>query len=82
MIAAHAVLALEMADDGLDRRTASHVTLDLRCHAPLLAGGIDPKPVIGRSGMAAITGIGEDAFEPVADQSFNDWDDLGQVCPS
>ena len=33
VIAVHAVLGLEMADDGLDGRTASHLAFDLRCHA-------------------------------------------------
>ena len=42
VVAVHAVLGLEMADDGLDRRTASHLALDLRCHTPLLACGVDP----------------------------------------
>ena len=44
MIAAHAMLALEMADDRFNRRPASHLALDLRCHAPPLASGVDPEP--------------------------------------
>jgi hypothetical protein len=61
VVAVHAVLGLEMADDGLDRRPASHLALNLRCHAPLLARGVDPKLVIGRCVVAAIAGIGEPA---------------------
>ena len=48
MVAAHAVLGLEMADDGLDGGAAPGLALDLRRHAPLLARGVDPELVIGR----------------------------------
>jgi hypothetical protein len=39
IIAAHAVIFLEVPDDGLDGRAPSHVTFDLRGDAALLAGG-------------------------------------------
>jgi hypothetical protein len=52
----HAVLAFEMADDGLDRSTTSHLPLDLGCHAPLLVGDVDPEPVIGRRAVATMSG--------------------------
>ena len=67
------MLALEMADDRLDRRTASYLALDLRRRALLLAGGVVPEPVIVRSGVAAITGIGEDAFEPSPISACPEW---------
>jgi len=35
IVAAHAVLGLEVADDGLDGRSPSHLALDLRRHAPV-----------------------------------------------
>jgi hypothetical protein len=54
VVAVHAVLSLEMSADGLDHRPASHLALDLRCHAPLLACGVDPKLLIGRCVVAAI----------------------------
>ena len=53
MIAAHAVLTLEMPDDGLDRRTASPVTLEPRCHAPLRP---HPAPATQADHHAAHTG--------------------------
>jgi hypothetical protein len=37
VVAAHAVFVLDMTDDGFDGRAASHLALDGRCHAPLLA---------------------------------------------
>ena len=36
IIAAHAVLGFEMADDGLDGGPAAQFALDLRCHPSLL----------------------------------------------
>src|SRR5712664_568055 len=36
IVAAHSVLVLEMADDGLDGRAATHLSFDRRGHAALL----------------------------------------------
>jgi hypothetical protein len=47
IIAAHAVILLEVPDDGLDGRAPSHVTFDLRGDAALLAGGVDFELVFG-----------------------------------
>jgi hypothetical protein len=47
IIAAHAVILLEVADDGLAGRAPSHVKFDLRGNAALLAGGVDFELVFG-----------------------------------
>ena len=83
VVAAHAVLGLEMADDGLDGGAAPDLALDLRRHAPLLARGVDPELVIGRGVVAAIAGVGDDALEPVADRALPcRGSRLASVCPS
>jgi hypothetical protein len=41
IVAAHSVLVLEMADDGLDGGAAFHLSFDGRRHAPLLPGRVD-----------------------------------------
>ena len=53
IIAAHAVILLKVADDGVDGRAPSHITFDLRGDATLLAGGIDFELVFGRRIVAA-----------------------------
>ena len=47
IIAAHAVILLEVPDDGLDGGAPSHVAFDLRGDAALLAGGVDFELVFG-----------------------------------
>jgi hypothetical protein len=66
IIAAHAVLGFEMADDGLDGRPAAQFTFDLGRHPSLLAGDEDPELVIGRRIVAAISLVGEEATSPSA----------------
>jgi hypothetical protein len=41
VIAAHAVVFLEVADDRLDGGASFELMLDLRREAPLLAGGVE-----------------------------------------
>ncbi len=41
VVAAHAVVVLEMADDRLDRRAPPELASDLLCDAPLLACGVN-----------------------------------------
>ena len=41
IVAAHSVVFLEMANDGLNGGAASHLSLYLRGHPPLLLGCID-----------------------------------------
>jgi hypothetical protein len=43
-----------MRDHRLDGGAALELALDLRGDATLLAGGVDPEPVLGRSVVAAI----------------------------
>jgi hypothetical protein len=75
VIAAHAVVFLEVADDRLDGGASFELTLDLRREAPLLAGGVDLELVIGRGVVAAIAGIGDAAIEDVADERLHLWND-------
>jgi hypothetical protein len=49
IVAAHAVIIFEMPDHRLDGGAALELTLDLRGDATLLAGGVDPEPVLGRA---------------------------------
>ena len=60
IVAAHAVLGFEMADDRLDGGPAAQLAFDLGCHAPFLAGDEDPELVIGRRVVAAVSLVGED----------------------
>ena len=50
VIAAHAVMFLEMADDGLNGGTPFELALDLRRDAALVAARVDLELVIGRGG--------------------------------
>ncbi|SIO37344.1 hypothetical protein SAMN05443247_04553 [Bradyrhizobium erythrophlei] len=54
IVAAHAVLGFEMADDGLDGGPAAEFALDLRRHPSLLPGDEDPELVNGRRIVAAV----------------------------
>ncbi|OBQ84890.1 hypothetical protein A9K71_21275 [Mesorhizobium sp. WSM3873] len=58
VVAAHSVFALDVADDGLDRRPPPHLALDGWGDAALLAGGEDPELVALRCVVAAIAGVG------------------------
>ena len=75
IVAAHAVLGFEMADDGLDGGSTAQFALDPGCHPSLLAGDEDPELVIGRSVVATVSLVREDARDGVADQRLHvrDW---------
>jgi hypothetical protein len=62
ILAAHAVLGFEMADDGLDGGPAQFA-LDLRFHPSPLPRDEDTELVIGRCTVAAIARVGENALE-------------------
>ena len=62
VVAAHPMFALDVADHRLDGGPSSHLALDGRGHAALLAGGEDPELVAFRCVMAAVAGVGEDAL--------------------
>jgi hypothetical protein len=63
MISAHAVVLLEVADDGLDGGPPFEFALDLRRDAALLAAGVDLELVIGWGVVAAIAGISDAAIK-------------------
>ena len=60
-VAAHAVLSLGVADDGLNGRAAAEFALDGVGDAPPRAGDVDLEPRVGRSVVAAIAAVGDDA---------------------
>src|SRR5436189_1937006 len=61
IVAAHAVLGFEMADDGLHGGPAVQFALDLWRPPSFLAGEEDPELVIGRRIVAALALVREDA---------------------
>ncbi len=78
MFTPHAVIVLEMTDHRLDGGAAFERALDLLGDAALLACRVDPEPVLGRGVVAAVSGIGDDAFERVAEERLHGRDDRGQ----
>ena len=81
VIAAHTVMFLEMADDGLNGSTPFELALDLRRETALLAGRVDLELVIGWGVVAAIAGIGDAAIEDVADERLHLRNDRGERVP-
>ena len=67
IVSAHAVLGLGVTDDRFDRRAAAELALDGFGDAASLAGDVDLELVIGRSVVAAIAAVGDDAGEACAD---------------
>jgi hypothetical protein len=60
-VAAHAVFGLDVADDGFDGRAAPQFALDSVGDATPLARDVDLEPHVGRSVVAAIAAVGDDA---------------------
>jgi hypothetical protein len=81
VIAAHAVMFLEMADDGLNGGTPFELALDLRREAGLLAARVGLELVFGRSVVAAIASIGDTTLEHVADERLHLRNDRGERVP-
>ncbi len=81
VVAAHAVMFFEVADDRLDSGAPFEVALDLRRDAALLAGRVDLELVIGRGVVAAIAGIGDAAIEHVTDERLHLGNDRGERVP-
>ena len=71
MIAAHAVLGLEMADHRFDGGAPLEFAFDLGRDAALLTCGKNPKLIIGRRVVAAIASIGDGAIESIADECLH-----------
>ena len=67
VVAAHAVVLLEMANHRLHGRPAAELALDLGGDATLLCGCIDARCLRGRRIVTAIAGIGDDAGQRGAD---------------
>ena len=78
IVAAHSVLFLEMADDRLDGRAAAHLSFYLRGHPSLLLGCIDFELVFWRRIVAAVSGIGVEPFDRMADELFDRRNDVSQ----
>ena len=78
IVAVHAVLVLEMADDGLDGGAASHLAFDVRGDAALLLGRVDFELVFGRGVVAAVTGIGVEPLDGIAEELLDRRDDRGE----
>lgn len=57
VVSAHAMVVLEMSDDGLHRGPPAHFTFDLVGQPTLLSGGIDPETVGRRGVMAFVAGV-------------------------
>ena len=81
VISAHAVVLLEMADDGLDGGPPFEFAFDLRRDAALLAARVDLELVIRWGVVAAIAGIGDAAIEDVADERLHLRNDRAQRVP-
>src|SRR3979411_2163209 len=71
IVAAHAVLGFEMADDGFDGGPAAQFALDPGRHPSFLAGDEDPELVIRRRVVAAVALVREDARDGVADERLH-----------
>ena len=67
-----------MADDGLDGGAASHLSFDLWGHPSLLFGCVDFELVIWRRVVAAVSGIGVEPFDRIADELLDRRDDVSQ----
>ena len=67
-----------MADDGFDGGAAAHLSLNLWGHPSLLLRGVDFELVIGRRVVAAISCIGVEPFDRIADELLDRRNDAGQ----
>lgn len=70
--------ALRWPIHGFDRGPAAQFALDLGRHASLLAGEEDPKLVSGWRIVAAVSLVGEEACDDVANQRLHVRDHSGQ----
>ena len=70
-VAVHAVAVLEMPDHRFDSGTPFHLTFDGGRDAALLTGGKDAQFIDAGRVVAAVAGIGEDAFERGAGELFD-----------
>ena len=66
---------------GFDSGATSHLSFDLQGHPSLLLGCIDFELVIWRRIVAAVSGIGVEPFDRVADELLDRRDHLSQSVP-
>ncbi len=78
IVAVHSVILLKMADDRFDGGAAFHLSFDLWGHPSLLLGRIDFELVLGRRVVAAVSGIGVEPFDRIADELLDRRDDASQ----
>jgi hypothetical protein len=78
IVAFHAVLGLEMADDRLDGGSAAHGALDRRRDTSLLTRDEDPELVIRRRVVATVSLVEEEPLDDVADELLHVRDHGGQ----
>ena len=75
VVTAHPVFGLDVTNGRLDSRSPSHLALDRRRDTALLAGGEDPEPMAFGCVVSAVSGIGQDAADLVADGFLHVWND-------
>ena len=78
IVSANTMIGLGVTDDRFDRRAAAESALDGLGEAASLAGDVDLELVIGRSVVAAIAAVGDDAGKACADLRL-DLRDHGRV---
>ncbi len=81
VVAAHAVIVLEMPDHGFDRSPTFELAFDLLSDPAPLSGNVDLELMFGRGVVATIAGIGNDALEHVTDQRLHIGNDFGERVP-
>src|SRR6266705_6341122 len=81
IVATHAVIVLEMPDHGLNGGTPFELAFDLLIDPSLLTGGVYPELVFRRGIVTAITGIGDDALEHIAEERLYVGNDFGERVP-
>ena len=82
MVAAHAMVVFEMADDRFDGGAAPRPATDGVGHAAVLAGGMALEAMRGRGVAALVAGIGDDAGERGPDLGLDGGVTVSSVWPS
>ena len=82
VISAHAVLGLGVSDDRFDCRSAAEFAFDGLCDAASLARDIELELVVGRSVVATIAAVGDDAGKVRADLRLDLRVTVASVWPS
>ena len=72
------MLVFDVSDDRLDGGAPPHLASDLRGDAAFLFGRVDFELVFGRCVVAAISGVGMNALDGVADELLDRRNDRGE----